>query len=83
MANPRSLTAVGASSARSSHMTATSATAPSRAFRMVGMRNRSRVRATVAPRSRSWGRNSSTRNRAIMGSDARKFPVQVQRSAGK
>ena len=75
--------AVGASSDRSSHMPTTSATAAISAFRIVGWRNRSRERSTVAPRSRSWGRNSSTTNSTIIGSDTRKLPVQVQSSAGK
>ncbi len=83
MAKAMLLTAVGASRPRSSHMPATSATAAITALRMLGMRNRSRLRRIVEPRSRSWGRNSSTTNRAIIGSDSRKLLVQVQRSAGK
>ena len=37
----------------------------------------------VAPRRRSWGRNSSTTNSTIIGSETRKLPVHVQLVGGE
>jgi hypothetical protein len=74
--------AVGAMMLRSSTTTTTSATPATAAVGTVGRRKRSRVRSTVAPRSRSWGSTSNTPNSTIMGRDTRKLPTQVHLSPG-
>ena len=81
--NASVFTAVSAMIAWRRNTTTTSTRPHAAALRTVGRRKRSRVRSTVAPRNRSWGKTSRTTKSTIIGSEIRKLPVHVHRSEGK